>query len=301
MTPAPVSASAAGGSASSATVQQLLEQHAGLLIALQALLLLLGLVAGAGILLRLRARPIDWAARVASLSWRPWGGAELGWLLGILLVSNLGGGFLVGWLMDQPWAPDWDEGTVMMVSASLLLHGVALVTVWALLRRNRVRWSDAFGLGLRGLPRGAAQGVAFLLAALPVLVFYTLLYRLVLQSLGVEVNLQEQVELMGGTTSGAVRLYYLFLAGVLAPVVEELLFRGLLFPVLLQRLPLWLSLVVVSVLFAAIHVHLPSLAPLFVLSFAFCLAYLGTGSLWAPIVMHSLFNLSTMAVLYVLA
>ena len=149
--------------------------------------------------------------------------------------------------------------------------------------------------------RGGERCLELICREFPEAELYTLLYRLVLQSFGVEVNLQDQVELMGGTTSGAVRLYYLFLAGVLAPVVEELLFRGLLFPVLLQRLPLWLSLVVVSVLFAAIHVHLPSMAPLFVLSFAFCLAYLGTGSLWAPIVMHSLFNLSTLAVLYVLA
>ena len=42
--------------------------------------------------------------------------------------------------------------------------------------------------------------------------------------------------------------------------------------------------------FAAIHAHIPSLAGLFVLAVALTLVYEGAGSLWAPILMHSLFN-----------
>ena len=40
--------------------------------------------------------------------------------------------------------------------------------------------------------------------------------------------------------------------------------------------------------FAAIHAHIPSLAGLFVLAVALTLVYEGAGSLWAPILMHSL-------------
>jgi len=81
-----------------------------------------------------------------------------------------------------------------------------------------------------------------------------------------------------------------FIAIVGAPVFEEIVFRGILFPWLARRTGFWPGVVVVSALFAALHLHLPSLLPLFLLSAMFCVAYARTRSLWVPIGMHALFN-----------
>ena len=45
-----------------------------------------------------------------------------------------------------------------------------------------------------------------------------------------------------------------------------------------------------AALFAAIHTHLPSFGPLFVLAVCLTLAYEWTGSIFVPITMHALFN-----------
>lgn len=288
------------GDAAPSRAEQLLEQHAGLLIGLNALLILIGLIAGAWLLLRLRAHPVPWAARVSALAWRPWREREVLILLGVLFAGAWVGDWIRAWLLDLAPGWGWGEGSVMLVAGSLSFQWIALLAVWWLLRRNRVTWAGAFGMARRLLPHSLGQGLVFLLATLPLLMFYTLLYKLALQAGGFDVGLQDQVKAIADTASWPVRLYFIFLAAVLAPLVEELLFRGLLFPVLLQRTPLWLALTVVSALFALMHGHVPSMMPLFILSFAFCLAYLGTGSLWVPVVMHSLFNLSTVAVLYLL-
>ena len=92
---------------------------------------------------------------------------------------------------------------------------------------------------------------------------------------------------------GAVAM--IFAAGVIvAPMCEEFLFRGFFYGVgkrFLGPLPAgFLS----SMLFAAFHLNLGSLASLFVLAACFILAYERTGSLLVPICMHALFNLTNL-------
>lgn len=283
-----------------ARAEQLLEKHAVLLVAVNLLLLLLGLAIGLVLLARLRRHPVDWAERVETLSWRPWGLREVLVVVGALIAAGGWGDLLLPRLVAWGEGHGLRAGTVQLVGGSITFQGVALLVISVVLRGNRVSWSSAFGMGVRRLPGSIGQGAAFLLAALPPLMFYTLLYKVGLQASGVDVSLQAQVKEMAASATWPVRVYFVFLAAVLAPLVEELLFRGILFPVLLQRAPLSVALIAVSLLFALMHWHVPSLVPLFILSMAFCLAYLYAGSLWVCVAMHSLFNLSTVAVLFLL-
>ena len=86
------------------------------------------------------------------------------------------------------------------------------------------------------------------------------------------------------------RWWLVGVAVILAPIVEEALFRGVMLPVLLRKYGIWTSLMVCSVLFALVHGHLPSMLPLTVLGFGLGAAYLYTGNLLVPIGMHALFN-----------
>jgi membrane protease YdiL (CAAX protease family) len=86
-------------------------------------------------------------------------------------------------------------------------------------------------------------------------------------------------------------------AVVAAPLFEELFFRGFAYPVLKQRIGAAWALVTISAVFALIHFHLPSMAPLFALSIGLGIVYEMTGSLLAPIAMHALFNAANVAML----
>ncbi len=76
------------------------------------------------------------------------------------------------------------------------------------------------------------------------------------------------------------------------------MFRGFAYPALKQRYGMWRGLVIVSLLFAVVHFHTPSVVPLFALGMAFGLAYELTGTLLAPIIMHSLFNTANVLMLF---
>jgi len=95
----------------------------------------------------------------------------------------------------------------------------------------------------------------------------------------------------------AEKIVFGLLAIVLAPLVEESLFRGILYPAVKQlgypRLALWGT----SVLFGALHVNEPTFLPLVVFGLVLVRLYENFGNLLAPIVAHGFFNAANFAVL----
>ena len=77
---------------------------------------------------------------------------------------------------------------------------------------------------------------------------------------------------------------------VVAPVVEEITFRALLFRWLRQRWALWPAALLSGLVFAAFHLDASTLLPLTLAGAAFAWAYDRTGSLWASITPHAGLN-----------
>ena len=89
---------------------------------------------------------------------------------------------------------------------------------------------------------------------------------------------------------------FAFLAVILAPFAEEILFRGFLYAWLKSLWPKWVALVFSAFVFALIHQHLPVFFPLMLLGFVLALLYERTGSLWSSIALHALFNSVTLII-----
>ena len=77
---------------------------------------------------------------------------------------------------------------------------------------------------------------------------------------------------------------------VFAPVAEELFFRGIAFNAWLREAGRTWAYVGSAALFAAIHLSLESLLPIFLLGLALAWVYGRTGNLLAPITMHATVN-----------
>lgn len=86
--------------------------------------------------------------------------------------------------------------------------------------------------------------------------------------------------------------YFWLILGIsiMAPISEELLFRGIIQGELRKALPEWLAVVIQALLFALFHMQ--PVQVLYVLTPALLLgaAYAWSRSLWVPIIMHIVFN-----------
>lgn len=83
---------------------------------------------------------------------------------------------------------------------------------------------------------------------------------------------------------------YVILTLFVAPVFEELLFRGVLFRIFAGRFNVFAGMMLSSVLFAAVHGTFSHLYLGFFLGLFCALAYIRSGTVWASVLVHSVYN-----------
>jgi uncharacterized protein len=82
---------------------------------------------------------------------------------------------------------------------------------------------------------------------------------------------------------------------VIAPLLEELLFRGLLQNSLAHKLPIWAAIAISALVFGAMHGDLYAMPPLVLMGAIFGLIYHLTGSLRVTIALHMINNAAALA------
>lgn len=84
---------------------------------------------------------------------------------------------------------------------------------------------------------------------------------------------------------------YFFLMVILTPIIEEILYRGIILHLFLQRYSVKISLILSSLIFAFIHFKFIGFGYLFLYGLLFGFAYYKTNSLFTSILLHFLINL----------
>jgi uncharacterized protein len=220
-------------------------------------------------------------------AWRPWTAPAA--LAGGLVLAAVG-----GLVVDVPAAL---LGGVKLSSTSSLPAGLTVadtfvqdaafvlsVVFFASLGGRTVR---AWQLGLRPTPLGRALGAM----GLTLLAF--LLFSAIWAS-AVEVSTREKLlEQLGTNETTALLVASAALTCVMAPICEEILFRGYFF-VALSNWKGWLpAALITGVVFGGVHAGsapVVDLVPLAALGSALCVLYRYTGSLYPCIAAHALNN-----------
>ncbi len=236
--------------------------------------------------------------KARDVSSSPW----LIWWFGVLLVlfAYAVGGAAGHVLTGTPIS----EGKVEPSMASQLGSGIvgAAGALWLMWYIHTLPWGARTGLDPHPRARDFAAGMLGMLAVLPIMGVATLASTLaaywITGAPPPEVAHETLREMQAAP--GSVRtLASIAGATVLAPVAEEVLFRGLLQSGVLRLTGrAWPAIVVTSAAFAAVHIGVAewhALGALFVLGVCLGVAYERTGRLWIPITMHALFNAANIA------
>ncbi len=162
--------------------------------------------------------------------------------------------------------------------------GLRGVLSWRILGPLRARWRHVFiGMGL---------GVSGLVIVLTV-------SEIVNQSFG-PYEAPEQYALQVSSSSVLVMVLTGISAILLAPVVEELIFRSLLFQSVRRKLGLSAAMVIQALVFAYIHLEVvanpPAVVGLVALALWLAGSFHRTGSLVVPVVAHATYNLTVLVI-----
>ncbi|MES1180953.1 MAG: CPBP family intramembrane glutamic endopeptidase, partial [Verrucomicrobiota bacterium] len=160
-----------------------------------------------------------------------------------------------------------------LVFATISFQGAAWLLIWIFLRMHQAGFLAAFGWRGPKLKSALLTAVIFILVVLPVVLLLQGASVYILEKLGWPHEDQVAVEMLLSAKGWFVTTYFGVFAIVIAPVAEEFIFRGMLFPFVRQLGYPKLAWFGVSALFALIHMNAPAFIALFVLALALTWLY----------------------------
>lgn len=230
---------------------------------------------------------------------RPWRSETLRRRGVIFFILAYGGVFFSAMAQRLAGNPEPPTGAASVVIPTLCWQGGVLVLVGRMIREHGMDWSAAFGFNRdRTIVLGVGAGLA--LAAIPAL--WTLQFLAVkgLTLLGWTPQVQRAVDVFVEANSWPERGALALITLMLAPLCEEVLFRGILYPALKQTGRRHLAFWAAAGVFALVHFHLETFLPLLAFACLLNVLYDRTGNLLACVAAHSMFNGVNLAAILVM-
>ena len=202
-------------------------------------------------------------------------------------------GFVAIILVAAPLIDNFEEGQrgPIIALVTLISEGSLLWVVWLVtIHKYGSSWQD---LGMR--PTTVARSIWMPLVALLGSLLFMGLYALIVRALDLEFLEPPGVpeDLLG---EGFSRMLNTLVIAFWAPFAEEVFFRGFLLGALVWRVGPMRAALISSAIFAAAHVSIGTMIPIFVIGMLLSWLYLKTRSLWPPLTAHMAQNLIVIAV-----
>ncbi len=171
---------------------------------------------------------------------------------------------------------------------------VVVAAAWLFsVARYHVGW-DRLGLRAYSVPVGCTLSILALGASYVI----RLIYSLILMAFGVRAQPQQVLSYLD--TRGAGFLLTFVAAAVVAPIAEEIFFRGFMYGGLRRRIGVIGAMLISTLLFTALHFSVDLFIPIFTLGLFLAWLYEYTGSLYPGIFLHAANNALSLLVLLVL-
>ena len=152
--------------------------------------------------------------------------------------------------------------------------------------------------------QAAMRALPLFVMLLPVIWIATLVWSqllFALEAVGLVDGLAPQVlvTLFAGGGHPVAILLLVVLAVVLAPLVEELIFRGCVYRFLKSKASLLPAQILSGAVFAMLHANLLSFVPLLLVGVLLARIYEKSGNLWVAIWFHAFFNAFSLSILFI--
>jgi membrane protease YdiL (CAAX protease family) len=221
------------------------------------------------------------------------------WLLTQIIVGTIA----------KPYMPGANSSVLavalfVMVSYTISNAAGLFYVYWFGLRPHQIKFLDGIKLRLRVGKTGPVgmifTGIGTWLACLPVVLVAYLIASRYLGSHGSSNPVVARIrDAAHAQDPFAIIIFYLTI-GVIAPICEEALFRGFLYPSLRRVMNVPLAMLLSASLFSLAHLDVGAMLPLFALGCVFAFVVEKTKSIVPSIVAHGLWNSGTFTLVLVL-
>ncbi|MDN5275984.1 MAG: rane protein of unknown function [Candidatus Saccharibacteria bacterium] len=203
-------------------------------------------------------------------------------------------GTVLGILSESELLPSTSNAIILNTFVAIVIYTITLLLVIGLpwwIGKRRTTKDD---LGLQR-PLGWNDVVWAPIGYMGYIILTAVLTTIVMHLIPAFDITSEQNTGFGGVTQNYEYVLAFLTLVIVAPIAEEVLFRGFLFGKLRKVAPLWLAVIVTSALFGLAHFDPVNntwnlVVDTFALSIVMCLLRIKTNGLWAPILLHMIKN-----------
>ncbi|MFC1667772.1 lysostaphin resistance A-like protein [Chlamydiota bacterium] len=189
------------------------------------------------------------------------------------------------------------ENGLILIFNNLLLYLVVLLGLYEIVLK-KARKEKVFLLN-RGILKNMYIGILSYFGFIPLLVFLTTLTQLIGYFFKIDFHEQAILSLLREESSLGIMVLYAILIALVAPIVEELFFRGLVYPVFKKKIGILGAFICSSLFFSLLHWNIYVLLPIFGVGMALAFVFEITGSLVASITFHIFFNSSALFIFFI--
>jgi membrane protease YdiL (CAAX protease family) len=180
------------------------------------------------------------------------------------------------------------------------MHIAILVSLYGFFRYFNLANDVPLNPVNHGILALVSRAFYYFLAIIPILMAVGYIWPKILEFFNLPLDHQDLVTQIMDMGLSPMFFLIAFLAVIMAPISEELLFRAFIYRSLKTYTSKNTSAVVTSLMFAGMHFNFHSFLPLFLLGLWLCRSYEKTGNLWVPIILHAFFNGNTLVTLMLL-
>lgn len=201
-----------------------------------------------------------------------------------MVVLYFSVGFATLWVAG--W---WPHEKILLYLNGFLTQAMFLLIIWLLMRLRGWKWED-FGWKPLRMKKyiGSVLSLYFLTWIINI-AYSVYMYQRGFNPPDTDVYTQ----LLGNATI-VTFILNLLLAGILAPIMEETIFRGIIFGSLQTYLGKWTSAALSAAIFSGLHLQAYGFLPRFVLGMVLAFLYMRHKSIYPSVAMHALNNIAAL-------
>ncbi|OGV39657.1 MAG: hypothetical protein A2X48_05885 [Lentisphaerae bacterium GWF2_49_21] len=179
----------------------------------------------------------------------------------------------------------------------MLMFGFGILFFAIVIRRRGAYFRDAFALRTASAKTLLIWTLIFFVC----MISLEVLYSWGCGVFGIKLKPQAIAGLFTSKSLSGFQFAFVYVAGSFAiPVMEELIFRGIVYQSLKTMMRPWIAIAISSAVFASMHMSLSFFMPLFVMGAIFAYSFEKTKSIYVPICLHCCNNAVMLAVIIIM-
>ena len=171
-----------------------------------------------------------------------------------------------------------------------VIDGLVLFFIHYFVSKKYKQKITSLGINFKDFFKKIGLGITTYIAIIPILILLIVFLSILAQWLNYQPPSHPLVDILLSEKKAVFLIFLFLLGGIIGPIIEEIFFRGFIYPAIKKKTGVFFSIVITATFFAILHQNPFAFLPIFFLGTVLAYLYEKSSSLIPSITIHILHN-----------